>query len=83
MFDLLKILSKEDCEFLIKHVDDAEKHIKDQNEDGLLIEIEYAILREGLRKDGFYNDFGHQMQDIHDNIIDAIDEYNESHKKTP
>lgn len=68
------ILSNEDRGFLSKHVDNAEKLIEEQNAEELFIEIEYAILREGFDKDGFYNAFGHRLQQIHDNLIDSIEE---------
>ena len=71
------ILSKEDNDFLLKHVDNAEKLIAEQNSRELLIEMEYSILREGFDKDGFYNAFGHRIQQIHDNILDSIEEHRE------
>ena len=73
-------VSKEDYDFLLEYVDDAEKHIKEQNAGELLDEIEYAILRKGFDKDGCYNEFGHHMQDIHDRVIFSI---RENRKKTP
>lgn len=66
-------VSKEDREFLIKHVDNAEKLIEEQDGRELLIEMECAILREGLDKEGFYNAFGRKIQQIHDRILDSIE----------
>ena len=70
-------LSKEDTEFLLKYADNAEKLIKEQNSEELFEELEYAILRNGLDKDGFYNAFGRRAQEVHDNLLYSIEEHRE------
>lgn len=73
-------VSKEDYDFLLKNVDNAEKYIEEQNAGELFEAIEDAIVLKGFDKDGCYNEFGHHMQDIHDRLIFSI---RENRKKTP
>lgn len=73
-------VSKEDYEFLLKNVDNAQKHIEEQNAGELFEAIEDAIVLKGFDKDGCYNEFGNHMQDIHDKLIFSI---RENRKKTP
>ncbi len=70
-------LSKEDTEFLLKYAENAEKLIAEQNSGELFVELEYAILERGLDKDGFYNAFGRRAQQVHDNLLDSIEEHRE------
>lgn len=73
-------VSKEDYDFLLEHVDNAEKYIKEQNAGELFETIEDAIVLKGFNKDGFYNELGNHLQDIHDRLIFII---RENRNKTP
>lgn len=71
------ILSKEDREFLIKHVDNAEKLIDAQDHDELTTEMEYAMMRKGYDKDWFPNAFGKRIEEIYDSINASVREHRE------
>ena len=64
--------STEDTELLLKYIKEADNFIKEENTDALFEAIEDVIVLQGLNKDGFYNELGQRMQDIHDELVYQI-----------
>lgn len=62
---MLKI-SEESKLFLKKHIPEYEKYTRRE----LLIELNYFIVREGMVRQEYLNDLGHQAQLVYDDIYE-------------
>ena len=64
-------ISDEDIKFWRKYVKDVDKFVKSGDLDGFMIEMDYAMAREGFTSDfELLNDVGMMMQDSYDRICD-------------
>ena len=64
-------ISNEDAKFWRKYIKDTDEFIKSGDLDGFMIEMDYAMAREGFTDDfQLLNDVGVLMQDSYDRIYD-------------